>query len=59
MYTAGQAIFKSAGGDASAFQKDGGAIAASYLNGRDPMRLWQVAHRLIQRIQEYPAASLA
>ena len=59
MYTAGQAIFKSAGGDASAFQKDGGAIAVSYLNGRDPMPFRQAAHRLVRRIQEYPAASLA
>ena len=37
----------------------GSAIAALYLNGREPMRLWQAAHRLVRRIQEHPAANLA
>ena len=37
----------------------GCAIAASYLNGREPMRLWQAAHRLVRHIQEHPVASPA
>ena len=35
------------------------AIAVLYLNGREPMRLWQAAHRLVRHIQEHPAASPA